>query len=492
MPIRQLPQELIDEIIDAVANAGHTDEPDKTTLRCCALTARSWFVRARCHLFSTITLTEPSTVMAFTDLLLSSPSSISGLPPLSPVGHLVRHLRLGTPDLSHQNQDSRGHSFSFFTIDNIPIALLTNLATLSIAEVPELSTYPAGMATLCEDFRVVQELRLHRGFFSAQTITQLLKGFPQLVNLQLTYGPHSRHAFGVCLFGDERPCLRLPVSLKKLGLGVPDAPITEWLVDHGGLARNQLRSLSMLFQPMDDLHPLQMMLHHCGETLTELSVGFADPPFVLLFGAAPSIGRAHYVQSLLQVLKNSPLRQNNVLRTLRIVGCDALEQDHHRQDLYSWIPTLLQQIRSVCIEEVTLAFRAVRQQDAPGLSWIDWAAIDGLFEAPPLNSIPRLVVEIQESEVSRSVLVRAVAALLPAVAQRGALRIRCLGELPQGQRVRKHAEGLEYMSRLDYAEEVQAATAPQRDRSSMVDEYQYYQKVLAEEGLLDVQMSDVY
>ncbi|KAI9058069.1 hypothetical protein FKP32DRAFT_1597764 [Trametes sanguinea] len=489
MPIPQLPQELIDEIIDAVANANYADEPDKTTLHCCALTSRSWLIRARAHLFSTITLTEPPTVMAFTDLLLSSPPSILGLFPLPPVGSLVHHLRLGTPNSSHGSQGSRGHRFSFFTIDNIPTAFLPNLFTLSIAELPELSVCPTGMSSLREDFRMVQELRLGRGFLSSPLITQLLGGFPRLVNLQLTYDARSRDRVGLRLLDDEWPCYRLPSSVKKLGLGVPDAPILEWLVHHGGLARNQLRSLSILFQPLDDVRPLQETLKHYGGTLTELSLGYADPPFVLTCGTSPC-DRAHYVSSLLRVIKTSPLVQNTTLRTLRIEGCDALEQDHPRQDLFAWIPTLLQQIRSGCLEEVTLAFRYLRERDAHSLSWIDWAAIDALFEAAPLQTVRRFIVEVQESEVPRIALHRMVTALLPATARRGALRVRCMDDALQGG-VRKHIKGLKYVSLLDCVEEDDAPIF-QRDRSSMAEEYGYYEKALAEEGLLDIEMSEAY
>ncbi|KAI8985016.1 hypothetical protein BD414DRAFT_490031 [Trametes punicea] len=474
MPMPQLPQELIDAIIDAVVDA-NDEWRDEDTLRSCTLTSRFWVTKARSHLFSTITLMEPPTVAAFTNLILSPPRVKLHLIPLVPVRHLVRHLRLGAPMPLDGARRGRECGFSFFTIHDIPTTLLEHLDTLSIAKLPDVHFSPTYMPSLHEDFRFIKNLRLNRGFIASQTLAQLLSGFPELSSLKFTYDCLPPDRLGICLLDDSPPPMHLPLSVRELGLGLPDMPIVQWLVDQGGLAYDQLHSLSILFQPLGQLQALQSMLRHCSKTLTELSVGYANPPFVLQIGTVPR-DRAEFTKSLCEVFEASPIKDYTGLRFLRVEGCDALEEGHTPHlNLHSWIPSLLRQIRSERIEEVTFAFRRIRQADLPLLSWIDWSAIGALFESSPLSSVQRLIVEVAESEVARQELYEWLAVLLPWIARRDALRVRCIKEIRQGDRNARRTNGLVYMTILDCLAQEEILSAC-RESASVVEEFEWYQK----------------
>ncbi|KAH9896638.1 hypothetical protein C8Q73DRAFT_418491 [Cubamyces lactineus] len=469
--MKRLPQEIIDEIIDAVAS----ERAHVSTLRSCALTCASWVPRARRHLFSTVTLTEPSTVRAFVDRLHTPPPRTRLRPSLlPPVGHLVRHLRLGVPVAPNSRQDGRRYDFSFYTIEDINPALMPNLTTLSVAEIPEPHFYASAFRWLCQGFKTVKTLRLSRGILAPETLARILGGFPRLSSLQLSYPEAYRDCVGIRLIGEGIPRVRLRHSVQHLILGVPDLPIVEWLVQYGGLACTQLVSLSLLFQPQDDLQAVQAMLHHTGRTLTELSIGYADPPYVLpLEGTLRH--RLEFVQGIQDLFKYSPLKANLALRALRIEGCEAIEHTRPtRQDLHSWIPVLLQQIRAVRLETVTLSFRRLRQIDSSRLSWIDWAAVDTLLATSPLKTVRRIEVEVEESEIQRDQLFHRVAALLPRAAWRGALRVRVLRECPMSQWDRKPISELQYMTLMDC---VDPPVHQDSGSAAYAEEYEYYQNI---------------
>ncbi|KAJ8481342.1 hypothetical protein ONZ51_g6054 [Trametes cubensis] len=471
--MKHLPQEIIDEIIDAVAS-----ERDVRTLRACALTCISWVPRTRRHFFSTITLTEPSTVRAFVSRLHSPPPRIRLRPNLlPPVGHLVRHLRLGVPIAPNSQQDGGRYAFSFYTIEDINPSLMPNLTTLSIAEIPEPHFYASAIQWLYQGFKSVKTLRLSKGILAPETLTRILGGFPRLSSLQLTYPEAYRDRVGIRLIGEGIPRVRLRHGVQHLVLGVPDLPIVEWLVQQGGLARTQLTSLSLLFQPQDDLHAVQAMLHHCSRTLTELSIGYADPPYVLPIEGSLK-GRKEFVQSAQDLFKYSSLKTNTSLRTLRIEGCEAIEHTRStRHELHSWIPALLQQIRSGRLETVTLSFRCLRQIDSSRLSWIDWAAVDTLLATGPLKFVRRVEVEVEKSEIQRGQLLQQVAALLPLVTRRGSLRVRVLEECPSSQWEREPISELQYMTLMDCVDPpVHQGTGS----TVYAEEYEYYQNLRME------------
>ncbi|KAI0330104.1 hypothetical protein GY45DRAFT_787677 [Cubamyces sp. BRFM 1775] len=468
--MQRLPQEIIDEIIDAVGS-----ERDTRTLRSCALTCISWVPRARRHLFSTVTLTEPSSVRAFVGRLHSPPPRIRLRPNLlPPVGHLVRHLCLGVPIAPNSRQDARRYEFSFYTIEDINPSLMPNLTTLSIAEIPEPHFYASAVQWLCQGFKSVRTLRLSKGILAPETLTRILGGFPRLSSLQLTYPEAYRDRVGIRLIGDGIPRVRLRHNVQHLVLGVPDLPVVEWLVQHGGLARTQLASLSLLFQPQDDLQAVQAMMHHSGRTLTELSVGYADPPYVLpLEGSLRP--RMEFVQAVQDLFKYSPLKANMELKALRIEGCEAIEHSRPtRQDFHAWIPVLLQQVRSERLQTVTLAFRRLRQIDSSRLSWIDWAAIDNLLATSPLRLVRRIEIEVKESEIHRDQLLQRVAALLPLAARRGVLRVRVLKDSPMSQWDRKPISALQYVSLMDC---VDPPVHQDSGSAAYAEEYEYYQNL---------------
>ncbi|KAI0353371.1 hypothetical protein OH77DRAFT_624814 [Trametes cingulata] len=391
---------------------------------------------------------EPSTVRAFANMVYH-PSCFAPDLGLPSIAMLVRHLRLGVPLTPQQIRKRRGYGFSFPTIDDIPVYRLPNLETLSIAEIPGISFHMSSMKCLCEDFRSVKNLHLHRGLFAPETLTSLLSGFPRLVSLSFHYKGCPHDGLGIRLLGDGPPRTSLPSSLNELSLGLPDPPLVEWLVQYGGVAPSQLTSLEILFQPLDDLRPLQAMLYHVGKTLTDLTVGYVDPPYVIPIGFKWQ-DRADFVYAASEVFAGSTLRGNTVLRVLRIEGCDPIERTQPpEQALHSWIPTLLRQVQSKHIEEVTFAFRRLRQTDSPMLSWMDWVTIEALLDSAPLNQVRRIIVEVEQSEIPQADLYRRVAVLLPLVARRDALRVRCIAELSQDEWDRSTPRAPKYMTVLD-------------------------------------------
>ncbi|KAI0646088.1 hypothetical protein C8Q79DRAFT_960936 [Trametes meyenii] len=485
MPLPHLPQELIDEIIDTVASCRR----DPYVLSACTLVCSSWTPRARSHLLSTVTLMEPSTVTAFMNTILYSSPIMLNHEPLPLMKDIIQHLRLGTPMVLKEKRERQGYGFAFFTINDIITSKLPNLKTLSIAEFPDFPFYRASLRSLREDFRSVKNLHLHRGIIVPETLACLLAGFPQLSSLRLTYDGIPRDRLGIRLFGSHVPRgEHLPPSLTELHLGVPDVPLVEWLVDGEGLRYNQLRSLSLLFQPLDDLRALKSMLQHCGGAVRDLSIGYGDPPYILPLGLEKR-HRIEFVYSIADVFIRSPLAENKVLRSLRIEGCESFEHTQPvRQDAHSWIPVVLKQIRSEAIEEITFVFRRLRRTDSPMLSWMSWNAIDGLFQISPLCRVRRITIEIEESEVPRSEVFKRVAVSLPIVTRRrDLLRVECFHELTERECDRNPPLEPRFMSVLDWVEEELSPITSLVETSSYPEEWDsasdYYSEGLTESGI---------
>ncbi|KAI0764005.1 hypothetical protein BD413DRAFT_616040 [Trametes elegans] len=474
MSYPQLPQELVDEIIDRVAQS-----QDNEDLRACARTSRSWLPRARNYLWSTVTLMEPRTVRAFAIRVTAPKQIVVDSVPLPPVGPMVRHLRLGVPMSFQEMRRRRNYGFSFSTIADIPTSALPNLVALSIAELPELWLHAQSMRGLAQSFASVTTLRIHKGLLLPDAVSILWGGFPRLESVHFEYDAahYARDRLGVRVLGRVEPKARLPPSVRELGLGVPDEEVVEWLVRDDGLARDQLRALHILFQPLDDLRALRAMLHLCGRALEELSVGYADPPFVLPLGLPP-LPRADFVQSIMEVFESLPLGENTALRALRVDGCEAIEHlEPPRGELYGWIPVLLDQIRSERVEKVTLAFRYIRREDPATLPWLDWGAIDRILASAPLDTVERVIIAVEQSEIAREAVYARVGGLLPSVARRGALCVRCDKELlgPEDRVRVLAANAPRYVTILDCVEDALSPRQAAADYADAVAELEAFQ-----------------
>jgi len=125
-----LPQEILDEIIDAIAGGPRAAaQPFRhRVLRECSLVARSWTRRSQRHIFSSVTLT-PENIDSWCRINAQNPNSLA---------HYVRILEVkqndehGTTKFEQDSMDAALPHLNFPNLEDLALVQWDNLATFSL------------------------------------------------------------------------------------------------------------------------------------------------------------------------------------------------------------------------------------------------------------------------------------------------------------------------------------------------------------------------
>ena len=173
-PRPAIPTEVVEQIIDMVAEVKHRFDKEEVELRtyslyACSLVARSWVPRSRLHLYPFVELSSDRKTRRFLNSLAQSPA----------LGQFVETLQIRPHD-----EDERTCGWIFKALTTLP-PLLPNLRELVLCELPDLRQE---CIAVLSRFRTVEspvlyDLRKQ----SLREIVLLISRFPHLRRLYVVY-----------------------------------------------------------------------------------------------------------------------------------------------------------------------------------------------------------------------------------------------------------------------------------------------------------------
>jgi len=160
---------LFPEITDVIVDNLHTD---KSSLRACGLTARTWLPSSRYHLFARVTL-RPSNILSFTKLLEY---------PLNNIAPVVRHLAV---ELDTDKKTILGASLVLPLLPSIT-AHLRMIKSLSLARIDWSQCSPEILQNTLSNLGGVETLELNRVTVRGpEGAVDLLCAFPLLKGISI-------------------------------------------------------------------------------------------------------------------------------------------------------------------------------------------------------------------------------------------------------------------------------------------------------------------
>ena len=248
-PRPAIPTEVVEQIIDMVAEVKHRFDKEEVELRtyslyACSLVARSWVPRSRLHLYPFVELSSDRKTRRFLNSLAQSPA----------LGQFVETLQIRP-----HNEDERTCGWIFKALTTLP-PLLPNLRELVLCELPDLRQE---CIAVLSRFRTVESLVLYDlRKQSLREIVLLISRFPQLRRLYVVYCtwklPGRRYS------GKQHNLTTLDVYL----LGMYDTSLMEWALESKSTsALTVFRTDSDVAGSMRD-----RILQTCCSTLRELHV----------------------------------------------------------------------------------------------------------------------------------------------------------------------------------------------------------------------------
>jgi len=233
MPV-QIPQEMVDSIIDSVSQLGKPKS--KAYLRACSLVARSWVYRAQHHLFRSIVLHSPGGHCHPTISLWERTFGISTGGPVLHVAHLTLE-RIGSKEF-------RDFAPCLSTFRNLAYLSLHCWDSSNLDPRTFLSCF-SSFASSLRGFTIWCASRNHSHALDLSTFIALVNSFPHLeklslLNLHLEFPPKSssklrtRTSFTgelrIAMFTNEDLVLLSRISWKPRGLALEytSHPITSF------------------------------------------------------------------------------------------------------------------------------------------------------------------------------------------------------------------------------------------------------------------------
>jgi hypothetical protein len=161
---------LFPEITDVIVDNLHTD---RSSLRACGLTARTWLPSSRYHLFARVTL-RPSNILSFTKLLEY---------PLNNIAPVVRHLAVELE--TDENNIILGASLVLPLLPSIT-AHLRLIRSLSLAQIDWSQCSPEILQNTLSNLGGVEALELNRvAVRGPEGAVDLLCAFPLLKGISI-------------------------------------------------------------------------------------------------------------------------------------------------------------------------------------------------------------------------------------------------------------------------------------------------------------------
>lgn len=429
----KLPLELCDYIVDYLWPDGHA-------LAACSLTCRAWLPTARMHKYRAIDLHGPNDCIALESLLDSFVVSSRG------IADWVRVLTIATRGSDPEN--GTGESWNDHRVQRL-------LKRFHSVERLSLSNLRWDLEPLQDETwncfltisPMIRSLELRSVAFSEFTdILQLLSAFPRLDEVHLSYTTWAQKT----TLSASRSLSWRHESSKSARIKSLDTDATSYIA---------LVTAAWLLSPAFELYldRLTWLTHSLDGDLRVVDqsvrrvIRFMDwfldlsdqnlehegsGRFCVLIMSSISMLIPTYVVALPEDFSISLVRRLSSLH----IRCN----DSHTSSLYTYLPMLLGQIRSIELPEIVIELADVISTNI-NLDYLDWWKIDAKL-AQLAQRLPQLTVTaIFNVQVAHDSwlddAIEAVASLLPKLQAQGTrLRITCYGHGPDiiGDGKREH------------------------------------------------------
>ncbi|KAI0707953.1 hypothetical protein C8Q76DRAFT_656727 [Earliella scabrosa] len=388
MPCPPLPPELCDQTIDHLWD-------DLNALRACSLACKDWLPSSRFHLFRNVRLRHADDVTRFKALLSSSPT----------IAHCVRKLSLSadydgaTPDGTSREDDAwvNGAAELFPMLDRV--------TTLALARVRWHALNAETQAAFAGVSQSVRSLFLFEVSFDAsRDVIAFLSAFPALQDLYfqaVSWKNDSPSPF------DEPSADRGGMQLSYLFLDPKSSPtlVTEWLLQHP--AEQRLQSIQLCWRELENTQSVGALLQASGSSLESLHIEFPA-------GISEDAAMQNHLS----------LAHNTGLRALHFGGLDVrASQAFVSSRLFPWVTTMLSQVRSRHLQEVSFALEIASVQD---LLALDWARIDADLSREEFHGLTVMFYVSCEHDGMEKEVRREISERLDGLQKRGTLCISCI------------------------------------------------------------------
>ncbi|KAH9924359.1 hypothetical protein B0H21DRAFT_764787 [Amylocystis lapponica] len=323
---REFPQEMCDRIVDHLWN-------DRTALRACSLTCRSWLPTARLHLFHTVRV-DPN--QSGNPYITETP-----LPRLTNIAPYVRNLTLYRKETSSAAPPTAFPSW-LKKFKNVEHLIVQHNGRTWMTEV-----YRRG---LISSFPRVKTLHLHCVHFDdCEDLWETLQGFPRLSTLHVdgvhaAYSPFKPPASDAPSIDIQNLCLR-HVNLDMFVAWLTKPPFELHLRKIELGSRNEVGKKQVVLS----------MLEQSTDTLEVLTI-------------APST-----MATLVKLKKWHPFLHKTSLRALCLTGMVLSGYPGFKQTDASAILDILAHVNSTRLEQVVFAFTV---EDLDHVSQLNWKQID--------------------------------------------------------------------------------------------------------------------
>lgn len=251
-----IPAELCDQIIDCLRD-------DKTALRTCGITCRSWLPRARHHLFSRAAI-DWTNCDTFKDLLLSSNN----------IGHHIRTIEIegALGVFSMDRQHTAALSKWLHSIPRVIPAALVNVQELDLA----LVTIDAAItASFFARLPSVTKLSLCACTLdSFNTLVEMFYSMPLLQDLVVSFSEWSGNVPGLVSHSSRRRAPELK-SIEMMGGSENYIPLN-WLISHS--LHTSIERLSCTRIQTSTLDTISCIMTALAPSLRAITIGFGDMP----------------------------------------------------------------------------------------------------------------------------------------------------------------------------------------------------------------------
>ncbi|KAJ7176676.1 hypothetical protein C8R46DRAFT_42421 [Mycena filopes] len=204
----RLPQEIVEEIIDRIADV---DDYRSPSVQACSLVSRAWLSRTRLHLFATCTLL-PGNITSFCDLLLPSSTFLPHVRTIDASGH-------------YWTQNDRN---SFAPLRRLPTVrtLKISFCFLATAAANADVAFSTALARAFPHITKIDIVCMFDGYYSETPLFDMLSLFPALEDMGIRLGSS---------FPSMHPPPP-PPGLRRLSMNTHAAgPILDWLHAFGRL-----------------------------------------------------------------------------------------------------------------------------------------------------------------------------------------------------------------------------------------------------------------
>ncbi|KAI0925674.1 hypothetical protein AcV5_008350 [Taiwanofungus camphoratus] len=348
------PIEIFERIIDFLSG-DHPFWLDRQTLSYCALTCRAWLPRSRYHLFHDVTIRNSRQLYRFAKQLTASPHLDGLVDELSIVYPHPRLLNVVPIMLARKLTKVNRLRIHGGLLEQLRLSRVDQKFLMPLAEFASITQFELIDATFAKltDFG-----RLICAFTNLSILTCMRVGWPQCRSKPPSFA-----------------CYRSHFKLKGLFLeSCPISDIVDWLLAVSSVERVETVMLPSL--DLEHLHSTGRLLRSIGSSLHSLTIGFSAfvNESVLTDAIERHLGLAHTTS----------------LVSLHLVHQHHSSQEAHCKHFWSWVHTLLLQVKSYDIRQLRIdILHKVQTSDLDSLLCDH---IDNTLSSPQFSAIETLTI----------------------------------------------------------------------------------------------------